>query len=157
LAWNSLKNNRRVKTCCATGASGTMTLTAGTTTIIPLTDFHACTDNSLFKITDNGAIRITEGGRYLFAAGVYNYGSCTSFGLDIAYTTTLNATTGLHRLYSAQYQNTNGSGGGFALPAKAVYLSEPVDIYLRTWGNGASNNVYPDNNSTFLSIVKLGN
>ena len=156
MTWNSLRNNRTLPVINVQGGGDVITLPNGTTTLIPMVRSYLCTDN-LFSLTETGAIRIAKPGRYAFTAGAYYSGSDGSRGLDLAYTETLGATTNLTRLYAAMYQNKNGGSMGHSLPMKIINITNPCDIYLRAWANGATGYCYPNNTATFVNIIRVAN
>jgi hypothetical protein len=154
MAWNSLKNAKKLSSCSAVGGTATMSLASNTLTICPMKYWYGNSDLSCFIITDKGALRILQPGTYLMSAGAYVSSNAPAASLDIAYTTTLDGTS-LTRWYEARYQNAGGFGGGITLPAKAIRITAPTDVYLRVQCVGNTGTLEPTNNSTFLSAVRL--
>lgn len=156
MGWTSLRDNRTLPVICALGSNSSQSVGNATITILPMTRFYV--SDPLFYITEEGAVRITKPGTYAFDAGVYYSGSVGgSHGLELAYTETLGATTGLTRLYAAMYQNKGGGSMAHALPMKVVKISNPCDMYLRAWVNADSGVCNLTSTGTFLNIIKLSN
>jgi hypothetical protein len=154
MTWNSLRNEKKLSACSAVGSNKKIDLPQRSLTICPLTHWYSNNDTECFELTDKGALRILKPGTYLFSGGAYIVSNAPIGTVDIAYTTDLDGTS-LTRLYEARYQSGKGFEGGLAIPSKAIRVTDPWDVYLRGQVLGESGTLYPTNNSTYLSVIRL--
>ena len=134
----------------ATGASGTISTTAGTITPITLVTTGAISNGSGFSIS-NGGIKVANAGKYRVTASIYILGSNATFkGVYVKKNNNSTGATGeligLHYPYTAS---------GVQVGPKIVSLAANDVLYLCGRSGGVAGTIYTNNTQTYLLVERV--
>lgn len=134
----------------ATGASGTISTTAGTITPITLVTTDAISNGSGFSIS-NGGIKVANAGKYRVTASIYILGTNATFkGVYVKKNNNSTGATGelmgLHYPYTAS---------GVQVGPKVVSLAANDVLYLCGRSGGVAGTIYTNNTQTYLLVERI--
>lgn len=134
----------------ATGASGTISTTAGTITPITLVTTGAVSNGSGFSIS-NGGIKVANAGKYRVTASMYILGTNATFkGVYVKKNNNSTGSTGeligLHYPYTAS---------GVQVGPKIVSLAANDVLYLCGRSGGVAGTIYTNNAQTYLLVERV--
>ena len=134
----------------ATGASGTISTTAGTITPVTLVTTGAVSNGSGFSIS-GGGIKVANAGKYRVTASIYILGTNATFkGVYVKKNNNSTGSTGelmgLHYPYTAS---------GVQVGPKVVSLAANDVLYLCGRIGGVAGTLYTNNSQTFLLVERI--
>ena len=149
--WNGIVNCANIGSFYqATGASGTISTTAGTITPITLVTTDAVSNGSGFSIS-NGGIKVANAGKYRVTASIYILGSNATFkGIYVKKNN--NSTGGTGELMGLHYPYT---ASGVQVGPKVVSLEANDVLYLCGRMGGVAGTIYTNNTQTYLLVERI--
>lgn len=134
----------------ATGASGTMSTTAGTITPITLVTTGNVSNGSGFSIS-GGGIKVANAGKYRVTASMYILGTNATFkGVYVKKNN--NSTGGTGELMGLHYPYT---ASGVQVGPKIVSLAANDVLYLCGRMGGVAGTIYTNNTQTYLLVERV--
>jgi len=137
--------------------SGTINLTAGTSTKVTLVSEGALSSGSGLAIA-SGGIKITTAGRYRITASAYVQNADTAAygrGVYVCKVASSGAFSATAEIFSAVDARVGASSGAICCGPKIVECAANDIVYLAARSINAAGTCYQDNVSTYLLVERL--